>query len=126
MSIKEREHLINSQLKLVKEAILIDEVIDGDGSEVYVEFKGRSSRFIVNAELGNSINRWIDNLQVITINEIEQIMKKYNVSLKKIAELLEDVELMEISNIYDWVKKYNNQDYFLDRDTIDRIVKGNL
>lgn len=54
-----KESLMNSQLKLVNEAILIDDVIGGDGSEIYVEFKSKSSRFIVNEELANSINKWI-------------------------------------------------------------------
>lgn len=121
-----KQKLIDSQLLIVKEAILIDNVIGGDNTEVYVEFKGRSSRFLINEELGDSINKWIDNLPVITINEIEQIMNKYNVSLEKISELLEDEELMEIKSIDIWVKKYNNHDCFLPIDVIDRILEVNL
>lgn len=126
MNIEQKENLINDQLKIVKEVILIDDVIGGDSSEVYVEFKGRSSRFNINEELGNSINLWIENLPVITVNEIKEVMSKYNVSLEKISELLEDEELMEIKNIEKWVEKYNNQDCFLDIKVIDKIVKGNL
>lgn len=81
---------------------------------------------MINEELGNSINKWIDNLAVITINEMEQIMIKYNVSLEKISELLEDEELMEIKNINTWVEKYNNQDCFLLVDVIYRILEVNL
>ena len=99
MNLNEQQELIDAQLIKVKEPILIDNVIGGDNTEVYVEFKGRSSRFLINGELGSSINKWIENLPVITINEIQQIMNKYNVSLEKISELLEDEELMEIKNI---------------------------
>ena len=58
---------------LVKESILIENVIDGNNTEVYVEFKGRSSRFLINEELGNSINKWLNNLTVITVNEIKEV-----------------------------------------------------
>ncbi len=126
MDINKQQKLINSQLMIVKEPILIDNVIGGDNTEVYVEFKGRSSRFLINDELGDSINKWIDNLPVITINEIEQIMNKYNVSLEKISELLEDEKLMEIKSIDIWVQKYNNHDCFLPIDVIDRILEVNL
>jgi hypothetical protein len=126
MSENKVQELINSQLLMVKEPILIDNVVGGDKTEVYVEFKGRSSRFLINDELGSSINKWIDNLPVITINEMEQIMVKYNVSLEKISELLEDEELMELKNMDAWVEKYNNHDYFLPIDVIDRILEVNL
>jgi len=126
MNTNEQQELINDQLIKVKEPILIDNVIGGDNTEVYVEFKGRSSRFLINEDLGNSINKWIDNLPVITINEIEDVMNKYNVSLEKISELLEDEELMEIKNIDIWVQKYNNHDCFLPIDVIDRILEVNL
>ncbi|KAB7886420.1 hypothetical protein GA417_05580 [Poseidonibacter ostreae] len=106
MSINEREELINSQLKLVEETILIVDIIGGDNSKVYVEFKGRSSRFIV--------------------NEIEEIMNIYDISLERISEILEDDKLIEIKNIDDSVKKYNDQDYFLNSNTIGRIVGVNI
>ena len=126
MDINKQQKLINSQLMIVKEPILIDNVIGGDNTEVYVEFKGRSSRFLINGELGSSINKWIENLPVITINEIQQIMNKYNVSLEKISELLEDEQLMEIKNIEKWVEKYNNHDCFLSIGVIDKVLKSNL
>lgn len=53
-------------------------------------------------------------------------MNKYNVSLVKISELLEDEELMKIRDIVDWVNVYNEQDDFLPIDVIDRIVEVNL
>ena len=121
-----RETLINEQLKVVRKPISIDDVIGGDGSEVYVEFKGRSSRFNVNEDLGNNINSWLDNLPVITVDEVEELMNKYNVSLEKISDLLEDEELMKIESIEEWVKIYNEQDDFLPIDVIDRIVGVNL
>ena len=126
MNLNEQQELIDAQLIKVKEPILIDNVIGGDNTEVYVEFKGRSSRFLINGELGSSINKWIENLPVITINEIQQIMNKYNVSLEKISELLEDEELMEIKNIEKWVEKYNNHDCFLSIGVIDKVLKSNL
>ena len=121
----DREELINSQLEGVNAAILIDDVIGGDGSEIYVEFKGRSSRFKINEELGYSINKWIKELPKIATFEIEEIMKKYDVTLKEIAELLEDEELMVIDNIEEWVKTYNKQDAFLPIETIDKMIEGN-
>jgi hypothetical protein len=126
MNTNKQQELINSQLMIVKEPILIDNIIGGDNTEVYVEFKGRSSRFLINEELGCSINIWIDKLPIITSTEIQQIMNKYNVSLEKISELLEDEELMEIKNINDWVEKYNNHDCFLPLEVIDRILEVNL
>lgn len=126
MNTNKQQELVNSQLIKVKEPILIDNVIGGDNTEVYVELKGRSSRFLINEELGNSINKWIDNLPAITISEIEQIMNKYNISLEKISELLEDEELMEIKKIDRWVEKYNNDEYFLPSKVIDRILEVNL
>ena len=53
-------------------------------------------------------------------------MSKYNVSLEKISELLEDEELIKIENIEEWVNTYNEQDDFLSIKTIDRIVEINL
>jgi len=122
----DREKLIEKQLKIVNKAILIDDIIGGNGSEVYVEFKGRSSRFDVNEELGNNINKWLDNLPEITVNEIKEVMDKYNISLEKISELLEDEELIKIENIEEWVNTYNEQDDFLTIDVIDRIIKVNI
>jgi hypothetical protein len=126
MYISKQQELINSQLLMVKEPILIENVINGDNTKVYVEFKGRSSRFLINEELGNSINTWLNNLPVITVNEIKEVMNKYNISLAKISELLEDEELMRIENIEEWVNTYNNQDCFLPIDVIDRIIEVNL
>jgi len=122
----DREKLIEKQLKIVNKAILIDDIIGGNGSEVYVEFKGRSSRFDVNEELGNNINKWLDNLPEITVNEIKEVMDKYNISLEKISELFEDEELIKIENIEEWVNTYNEQDDFLTIDVIDRIIKVNI
>lgn len=126
MDISKQQELINSQLLIVKEPILIENVINGDNTEVYVEFKGRSSRFLINEELGNSINIWLNNLPVITVNEIKEVMNKYKISLGKISELLEDEELIKIENIEEWVNTYNEQDDFLSIDVIDRIVEVNL
>ena len=126
MYISKQQELINSQLLIVKEPILIEDVINGDNTEVYVEFKGRSSRFLINEELGNSINTWLNNLPVITVNEMKEVMNKYNISLEKISELLEDEELMRIENIEEWVNTYNEQDDFLPIDVINRIVEVNL
>lgn len=126
MDINKQQELINSQLLIVKESILIENVIDGDNTEVYVEFKGRSSRFLINEELGNSINSWLNNLPVITVNEMKEVMNKYNISLEKISELLEDEELIKIENIEEWVNTYNEQDDFLSIDVIDRIIEVNL
>jgi hypothetical protein len=53
-------------------------------------------------------------------------MHKYNISLEKISELLEDEELIKIENIEKWVEKYNNHDCFLPVDVIYRIVEVNL
>lgn len=126
MNINKQQELINSQLLIVKEPILIENVINGDNTEVYVEFKGRSSRFLINEELGNSINTWLNNLPVITVNEMKEVMNKYNISLEKISELLEDEELIKIENIEEWVNTYNEQDDFLSIDVIDRIIEVNL
>lgn len=126
MEINKQQELINSQLLIVKESILIENVIDGDNTEVYVEFKGRSSKFLINEELGNSINSWLNNLPVITVNEMKEVMNKYNISLEKISELLEDEELIKIENIEEWVNTYNEQDDFLSIDVIDRIIEVNL
>lgn len=126
MDINKQQELINSQLLIVKESILIENVIDGDNTEVYVEFKGRSSRFLINEELGNSINSWLNNLPVITVNEMKKVMNKYNISLEKISELLEDEELIKIENIEEWVNTYNEQDDFLSIDVIDKIIEVNL
>ena len=126
MNINKQQELINSQLLIVKESILIENVIDGNNTEVYVEFKGRSSRFLINEELGNSINTWLNNLTVITVNEMKEVMDKYNISLEKISELLEDEELIKIENIEEWVNTYNEQDDFLSIDVIDRIIEVNL
>lgn len=120
------QDLINKQLELVHKPILIDNVIGGDNTEVYVEFKGRSSRFFINEELGNSINIWIDNFTLISVNEVKELMNKYEVSLEKISEILEDEELMEIKNIKEWVNTYNEQDCFLPIEVIDRVVEVNL
>jgi hypothetical protein len=126
MDISKQQELINSQLLIVKEPILIENVINGDNTEVYVEFKGRSSRFLINEKLGNSINTWLNNLPVITVNEMKEVMNKYNISLEKISELLEDEELIKIENIEEWINTYNEQDDFLSIETIDRIIEVNL
>ena len=123
---KNGQDLINKQLELVHEPILIDNVIGGDNTEVYVEFKGRSSRFFINEELGNNINKWLDNLPVITVQELENLMKKRDVTLVQLSELLEDEELMDIKNIDEWVKKYNNDDCFLPIEVLDRTLEVNL
>ncbi|MDX4062197.1 hypothetical protein Q6A90_07420 [Aliarcobacter skirrowii] len=122
----DREELINQQLEVVNAAILIDDVIGGDRSEVYVEYKGRSSRFDVNEILGSNINKWIENLPMITITEIVEVMNKHNVTLEKTSEILKDEELMKINDVEKWVKVYNNQDAFLPTDVIDRMVEVNL
>lgn len=120
-----KQELIDSQIAIVKEPILIDDVIGGDGTEVYVEFKGRSSRFLINDKLGNSINEWIDNLPVVTVLQIQSIMNKHNISLRSLSELLDDDILIEINSIDKWVEKYNNHDNFLPINVIDKIVEVN-
>ena len=120
-----KEALIDEQLLKVNAPIFINDVI-GDENKCVVSFKGRTTNFIYDENLGDNINTWLDNLPVITVNEIKEVMNKYNISLEKISELLEDEELIKIENIEDWVNIYNEQDDFLSIDVIDRIIEVNL
>lgn len=125
MNLNNKQVLIDEQLSKVNAPILINDVI-GDESRCVVTFKGRTTNFIYDENLGDNINSWLNNLTVITVNEIKEVMNKYNISLGKISELLEDEELIKIENIEEWVDLYNEQDYFLPIDVIDRIVEINL
>jgi predicted patatin/cPLA2 family phospholipase len=125
MNLNNKQVLIDEQLSKVNAPIFINDVI-GDESRCVVAFKGRTTNFIYDENLGDNINIWLNNLPVITVNEIKEIMNKYKISLEKISELLEDEELIKIENIEEWVNTYNEQDDFLSIDVIDRIVKVNL
>lgn len=125
MNLNNKQVLIDEQLSKVNAPIFINDVI-GDESKCVVSFKGRTTNFIYDENLGDNINIWLNNLPVITVNEIKEVMNKYKISLEKISELLEDEELIKIENIEDWVNTYNEQDDFLPIDVIDRIVEVNL
>lgn len=120
-----KQVLVDEQLSKVNAPILINDVI-GDESKCVVSFKGRTTNFIYDENLGDNINSWLNNLTVITVNEIKEVMNKYNISLAKISELLEDEELIKIENIEEWVNLYNEQDCFLPIDVIDRVLEVNL
>ena len=125
MNLNNKQVLIDAQLSKVNAPILINDVI-GDESKCVVAFKGRTTNFIYDENLGDNINTWLNNLPVITVNEIKKVMNKYNISLEKISELLEDEELIKIQNIEEWVALYNEQDCFLPIDVIDRVIEVNL
>ena len=125
MNLNNKQVLIDEQLSKVNAAIFINDVI-GDESKCVVSFKGRTTNFIYDENLGDNINTWLNNLPVITVNEMKEVMNKYNISLEKISELLEDEELIKIENIEEWVNTYNEQDDFLSIEAIDRIVEVNL
>lgn len=125
MNLNNKQVLIDEQLSKVNAPISINDVI-GDENKCVVSFKGRTTNFIYDEKLGENINSWLDNLPVITVNEIKEVMNKYSVSLEKISELLEDEKLIKIKNIEEWVNLYNQQDCFLPIDVIDRIVEVNL
>ena len=125
MNLNNKQVLIDEQLSKVNTPIFINDVI-GDESRCVVAFKGRTTNFIYDENLGDNINTWLDYLPVITVDELKEVMNKYNVLLEKISDLLEDEELMRIKNIEEWVKLYNEQDCFLSVDVIDRIVEVNL
>jgi len=117
---------IERHLQRIKQPILINDVIGGDESEVYVEFKGRSSRFTINDQLSSNINSWLDNLPKISIDDIQDLITNYQVTLNDISQSLEDEELSQIDNIEKWVSVYNNQDDFLPIESIERVVKSNI
>ena len=125
MNLNNKQVLIDEQLSKVNAPIFINDVI-GDENKCVVSLKGRTTNFIYDENLGDNINSWLNNLPVITVNEMKEVMNKYNISLKKISELLEDEELIKIENIEEWVNIYNEQDEFLPIDVIDRIVEVNL
>lgn len=125
MNLNNKQVLIDEQLSKVNAPIFINDVI-GDENKCVVSLKGRTTNFIYDENLGDNINTWLDYLPVITVNEIKEVMNKYNFSTEKISELLEDEELMKIENIEEWVNHYNEQDCFLPIDVIDRIVEVNL
>jgi predicted patatin/cPLA2 family phospholipase len=125
MNLNNKQVLIDEQLSKVNAPIFINDVI-GDESRCVVAFKGRTTNFIYDENLGDNINKWLNNLPLITVNEMKEVMNKYNISLEKISELLEDEELIKIENIEEWVNTYNEQDDFLSINVIDRIVEVNL
>lgn len=125
MNLNNKQVLIDEQLSKVNAPIFINDVI-GDKNKCVVSLKGRTTNFIYDENLGDNINSWLNNLPVITVNEIKEVMNKYNISLEKISELLEDEELIKIENVEEWVNLYNDQDCFLPIDVIDRIVGVNL
>lgn len=125
MNLNNKQVLIDEQLSKINAPIFINDVI-GDECRCVVTFKGRTTNFIHDENLGDNINSWLNNLPVITVNEIKEVMNKYNISLGKISELLEDEELKKIENVEKWVRVYNKQDDFLPVDVIDRIVEVNL
>ena len=125
MNLNNKQVLIDEQLSKINAPIFINDVV-GDESRCVVTFKGRTTNFIYDENLGDNINTWLDNLPVITVNEVKEVLNKYNISLEKISELLEDEELIKIKNIEEWVNTYNEQDCFLSVDVIDRIVEVNL
>lgn len=125
MNLNNKQVLIDEQLSKVNAPISINDVI-GDENKCVVSFKGRTTNFIYDEKLGDNINSWLDNLPIITVNEITEVMNKYSVSLEKISELLEDEKLIRIENIEEWVNLYNEQDCFLPIDVIDRMVGVNL
>lgn len=125
MNLNNKQVLIDEQLSKVNAPISINDVI-GDENKCVVSFKGRTTNFIYDEKLGDNINSWLDNLPIITVNEIKEVMNKYSISLEKISELLEDEELIKIENIEEWVNTYNEQDCFLPINLIDRIVKVNI
>jgi hypothetical protein len=125
MNLNNKQVLIDEQLSKINVPISLNDVI-GNENKCVVSFKGRTTNFIYDEKLGENINSWLDNLPVITVNEIKEVMNKYSVSLEKISELLEDEELIKIENMEEWVNLYNKQDCFLPIETIDRIVEVNL
>jgi predicted patatin/cPLA2 family phospholipase len=125
VNLNNKQILIDEQLLKIDASISINDVI-GDENKCVVSFKGRTTNFIYDEKLGDNINTWLNNLSVITVNEIKEVMNKYNVSLGKISELLEDEELIKIENIEEWVNAYNEQNCFLPIDVIDRILEINL
>ncbi|MBU0924529.1 hypothetical protein KKG81_06545 [bacterium] len=125
MNLNNKQVLIDEQLSKVNAPISINDVI-GDENKCVVSFKGRTTNFIYDEKLGENINSWLDNLPIITVNEIKEVMTKYSVSLEKISELLENEKLIKIKNIEEWVNLYNEEDCFLPIDVIDRIVEVNL
>jgi len=125
VNLNNKQVLIDEQLSKVNAPISINDVI-GDENKCVVSFKGRTTNFIYDEKLGENINSWLDNLPIITVNEIKEVMTKYSVSLEKISELLENEKLIKIKNIEEWVNLYNEEDCFLPIDVIDRIVEVNL
>ena len=117
MNLNNKQVLIDEQLSKVNAPISINDVI-GDENKCVVLFKGRTTNFIYDENLGDNINTWLNNLPVITVNEMKEVMNKYNISLEKISELLEDEELIKIENIEEWVNSYSEQDDFLSIETI--------
>jgi hypothetical protein len=125
VNLNNKQVLIDEQLSKVNAPISINDVI-GNENKCVISFKGRTTNFIYDEKLGDNINSWLDNLPVITVNEIKELMNKHSISLKKISELLEDEKLVKIENVEEWVNLYNEQDCFLPIDVIDRIVEVNL
>lgn len=99
--------------------------LSGDASKSVVTYKGRSLNFYYDENLAENVNKWLDNLPAITVKELEVVLKKNGVTLREIAATLEDKELMEIDDIEQWVKIYNDDDYFLSINTIDHMMKIN-
>lgn len=118
------ERELDRQLAMIKKPIAIYDFI-GDASKSVVTYKGRSLNFYYDENLAENVNKWLDNLPAITVKELEVVLKKNGVTLREIAATLEDKELMEIDDIEQWVKIYNDDDYFLSINTIDHMMKIN-
>ena len=119
-----KQILINQQILLIKKPISIDD-FQGDNSKCVVSYKGRCANFKYDSYLAKNVNNWLDNLPKITIEELKYILIQRDVSLKDIAEILEDEELSRVENIEEWVRIYNNQDDFLPIEIIDRMMETN-
>ncbi|MDD3817979.1 MAG: hypothetical protein PHI89_07820 [Thiovulaceae bacterium] len=118
------ERELDRQLAMIKKPIAIYDFI-GDASKSVVTYKGRSLNFHYDENLAENVNKWLDNLPVITVEELKGVLEKYGVTLSEIATTFEDEELAEIDDIEQWVKIYNDDDYFLSIDMIDHIMKIN-
>ena len=119
-----KEILINQQILLIKKPISIDD-FQGDNLKCVVNYRGRCANFKYDSCLAENVNNWLDNLLKITTEELKNILIHRNISLKDIAEILEDEELLKVENIEEWVRIYNNQDDFLPIETIDRMMEIN-
>ncbi len=63
--------------------------------------------------------------QLLTIPDLNYILDKNNKTLEQLTIILEDENLYGITNIEDWVEVYNNIEYFLPLDVLDRVCGVN-